>query len=327
MALTAQELRCIELVCDYLGSVYGGTWRLTRDLDEENLSTPSPDAEVSNGTITAAVEVKQLMGDASARKHSTSHSWLFKYLAPTYGGRYHLWPCSGFRLPIKRPLIDTIKTEIERVGKKIAPGQNGAIRIARSGEITCISKYEGQFINCWHTGQTAEVVRALSPYVSGIYYLADGEQTNRWHHSFVTDEARRQFQSSLIDACDRSDKGRPVVVDWHEEWKLTRSDTNTEDGVFIFAMHIGWVDPGLCEELQRALDSAAPKFLKRRAETHILVLERVGASNAAAPDVERILPTLSLPGNIDLILLIDGDRVTNLKLHRASAHDRAPRPR
>jgi hypothetical protein len=290
-------------------------------LDEENLSTPSPDAEVSNDTITAAVEVKRLMGDAGARSHSVSHSWLFKNIVPTYGGRYSLWPCSGFQLPMPRTLVHTIQNEIERVGKMIPPGEDGAIRIARSGELTCISKHEGKFINCWHAGQTDEVVQELSPYVSGIYYLADGDQTNRWHHSFVTDDARRQFQSSLIDACDRSDKGRPVVVDWHEEWKLTRSDTNTEDGVFIFAMHIGWVDPGLCEELQRAMDSAAPKFLKRRAETHILVLERVGASNAAAPDVERILPTLSMPGNVDLILLVDGDRVTNLRLHRAGARD------
>ncbi len=319
MALTQQELRCIELVCDYLGSVYGGTWRLTRDLDEENLSTPSPDAEVSNGTITAAVEVKRLMGDASARKHSTSHSWLFKYLGPTYGGRYHLWPCSGFRLPIKRSFIDTIKTEIERVGKEIAPGQNGAIRIARSGELTCISKHEGQFINCWHAGQTDEVVRELSPYVTGIYYLSDGDQTNRWCHSFITGDARREFQCRLLGACDQSDNGRPVVVNWEEEWKLTRSATSTEDGVFVSAMHGGWVEPGLREEVQEALDKAAPKFNQPLADMHVIMLERVGPSNAAADDVQRLLPTLSLPGNVDLILLIDGDCVTNMSLHSAGA--------
>ena len=55
MPLKPRELRCIELARAHLGEVYGGTWRMTRELDKEHPSTASPEVEVSNGTATAAI--------------------------------------------------------------------------------------------------------------------------------------------------------------------------------------------------------------------------------------------------------------------------------
>lgn len=318
--LTPQEDRAIRLALPILDSLFGPRWSPPdgTTLSERYPMRSTPECIVTNGPMDAAIEVKRLLGDPAARKHWTSHTSLFRQLTPSYGGRYLLWPCAGFRLPMDQRLMGRVKQEIERVGKAIPPGGDGAIRIGRTAELQCISKDEGQFVNCWHAQPTDEVVREVSRHVRGTYYFADGDPTG-WCHSFITDDARREFQSRMIDACDRSDKGRPVVVEWEEEWKLTRSATSSKDGVFIFAMHVGWVEPGLREELQEALDSAARKFGQRWADVHVIILERIEPSWAVAHDVQRLLPTLRLPASVDLILLVDGDRVTNLSLDRVAA--------
>lgn len=319
--LTLQEDRAIRLALPILDSLFGPRWSPPdgTTLSERYPMRPTPECIVTNGTMRAAIEVKRLVGDPAARKHWTSHMSLVRRLTPSYGGRYWVWPCAGFRLPMAQRLIRAVRQEIERVGKAIPPRGDGAIRIRRTGELRCISKDEGQFVNCWHAQPTDEVVRELSGYVRGTYYFADGDRTNGWCHSFITDDARREFQSKVIDACDRSDRGRPVVVEWEEEWKLTRWATSTKDGVFVPAMHFGWVEAALREELQEALDSAAPKFGQRWADVHVIILERIEPSWAVAHDVQRLLPTLRLPASVDLILLVDGDCVTNLSLDRVAA--------
>ncbi|MEX1255044.1 MAG: hypothetical protein WEE64_11965 [Dehalococcoidia bacterium] len=314
MPLTAQEERVIRLVLPTLDAVIGAKWQPPdgSTLAERYPWKPTPECMVTNGVTTAAIEVKRLVGDAATRAYSTSNESLFRRLVPSYGGSYSLWPCPGFRLPMPPPLIPRVKRELERVGKTIRPGGEGAIRISRSGEMTCISKSDGPFVNCWHAHRTDEVVREIGNSVTGIYYFNDGDAANRWHHSFITDAARRDFQTSLIEACHRSEKGQPAAVEWEEEWKLTRFATSTRDGVHVSAMHFGWAEPGLREELQEALDKAAVKFRERWAENHVVILERIGYSNAVAEDAKRVFPTLNLPANIDLVLLVDGDCVTTL---------------
>jgi len=59
MPLTPQEQRCIDLALGPLGDLYGGTWRVSDGptLDDLHESQSSPECLVTNGSISAAVEV------------------------------------------------------------------------------------------------------------------------------------------------------------------------------------------------------------------------------------------------------------------------------
>ena len=74
----------------------------------------------------------------------------------------------------------------------------------------------------------------------------------------------------------------------------------------------GWVEPGLLEEIQVALDKTAKKFQHRWADAHIIALERLGLSYATLEDVMSIWPRVRIPSNVHLILLVHGGDVTTL---------------
>lgn len=93
MSLHAQESRCIQFACAHLGDLFGGIWRETRELDEANPSAASPEVEISNGTATAAIEVKRLTV-AELEQYGTWKPSLERYLAPACRGQFALMPCS-----------------------------------------------------------------------------------------------------------------------------------------------------------------------------------------------------------------------------------------
>ena len=65
MALTEQEIHCVTIANHYLSEKYGGEWAVERDLDELFPAEPSPEVLTTNGTKTAAIEVKRLITDAA----------------------------------------------------------------------------------------------------------------------------------------------------------------------------------------------------------------------------------------------------------------------
>ena len=319
MPLNPQEERAIRLILPTLDTLWGKSWSLRLDcatLDELHPSKPTPECIISNELMTAAPEVKRLFGDASTRDYSESQRSLYRRLVPPYGGRYLLWPPAGVGRPLSKELLRWLRKEIQRVGDMPIGGKD-IVRIRRTGEMQCLSEDRGQFVNCWHVNRTDEVVREIQPHVTGIYYFNDDSPDPRWNHSFISDRARQEFQSALIDACTRSTKGHPVRVDWYEEWKLERS--HGENGVFVAGMVVGWMLPGVQEEVQRALDAAAAKFHERWADHHVVVLERIGHSWATLDHVKEVWPRLNLPENVDLILLVDGELVSQLFLRERAA--------
>jgi hypothetical protein len=62
MALTDQERRCVELAARDLHATRGGDWPVPDGptLAELGSSQPAPEVVISNGALTAAVEVEQL---------------------------------------------------------------------------------------------------------------------------------------------------------------------------------------------------------------------------------------------------------------------------
>lgn len=224
LSLSEQEARCIDLACQYLASLHGGTWIITELLDETHRSEASPEVLVSNGSTTAAIEVKRLIGDDEYLTYLESMFSLEKYLAPSCGGYYVLNPALDFRLPMEPPFRRYVRREIERVAPSLAREQAGAIRIPRQAVLSLSRSSGPGFVYCCHNS-TGQIVQDVSSRITGAFFLVDD---HLWEHEFVTDEARSAFQNALVAACEKRAQGDLALFNWMEEWELTRgSDEGT----------------------------------------------------------------------------------------------------
>ena len=134
MSLTEQEQKCINLAHSYLAGIYGGVWTVQNDLDEEHPSTPTPEVVSSNGSRTAAIEVKSLTGDRMQREFKEAQFSDERYLAPSCGGYYRLYSPSNIRMHGNKKLRRRVKREIERV----APGCQGRCKSVPVGRSNCV---------------------------------------------------------------------------------------------------------------------------------------------------------------------------------------------
>jgi hypothetical protein len=139
--LTDQEQRCVDLTCSYLNGDRGGTWKIKDGdtLDDLHPSVASPEVIVTNGSETAAIEVKRITGDSSWDAYWQSFLSIRRRLVPSCGGSYLLNPFLDFRYPLESDLMRVVKAEIERVAPSLSPGDSSAIRIPRSAVISLIS--------------------------------------------------------------------------------------------------------------------------------------------------------------------------------------------
>lgn len=224
MALTPQERRCVELACRWLEQNKGSQWRIALgpSLDELHPNEPSPEVLVTDGTRTAAIEVKRLTGDGEFDAYIEATLSLRRSLAPSCGGHYFLNPPSDFRIPMDKTLLKRLRKEIERVAPTLALGQSGAIMLRRRGRLVLSSpKGRGQVI-CAHGSLVV-----FDGEVEGVFFLNDEDEHD---HSFVTDDVRRAFRETLAAACRRCLTDGSSDVEWTEEWELARADEPASDG-------------------------------------------------------------------------------------------------
>jgi len=100
MPPSEQESRCIEHACEFLSLAIGGNWEVEGYLDDLNGSEPTPEVVVTNGTTTAAIEVKRMAGDSAQQAYRQSLFSNQRYLIPSCGGYYWLEPPVDLRLPM-----------------------------------------------------------------------------------------------------------------------------------------------------------------------------------------------------------------------------------
>lgn len=312
MPLDEQESRCVDLARGHLAEAHGGTWEISDDLDEQNPSAASPEVRVTNGTITAAIEVKQLAGDAPFIEYIESMFSLEKFLTPSCGGYYSLNPAIDFRVPMERPFRRYVKREIERVAPTLAPEQSGAILIPREAHVSLLSETGNGYIYCCHNS-SGHYVMEVSPRLTGSFMLVD---ERLWEHEFVTEEGKLAFQDALVNACEARLTGHVGPFTWNEEWELTRgNEEGDESGVFLITVtEARSVYAAVAENVEIMLDKALEKFEERRwADLHVIVLDRA----SALITIDRVRDALAGSGtdtfsSVDLVLATDEDAVAQV---------------
>lgn len=275
MPLSEQELHCVELACKYLAATVGGSWRVESYLDELYPGEPTPEVVATNGTVSAAIEVKRLTGDSIYQTYVESLLSNQKFLVSSCGGYYALSPPVDFRLPMTINLRRLVKREIERLAPTLGPRDSGVVRVPRERHISLVSDVGPPFIYCNHGGPYSELLKPLMERVAGKFMLvAEGLE-----HSFVTAEGRSAFYDAVVAACERRLKGDASPFGWYEEWELTRTEDSEEDederdGVWIIATtEARNVVESVAECVYAVLSNALRKFAKRWADLHLLVLE------------------------------------------------------
>jgi hypothetical protein len=308
MPLTAQETRCVDLACVHLGALHGGTWRVTQSLDDENPSTASPEVEASNGTATAAIEVKRLTVAELERYHNWKPS-LERYLSPSCPGHFFLMPCINFTLPLKKPMMKHLRSEVARVARTLPPESSGPVLIPRDGYVV---KLNGNLPGrIWCTAHNAaEDLSELGARLDGWYYLI---HDNPWDHNFMTDAGRAAWYDSIVAGCaNPTIEGR---FSWNEEWELRRLDDGEDDERHFEVLAISDVFTGGSADaaVWTMLERGRAKFHQRWADHHILVFESmvpmINAERLAGIAAEFDADDL---GAVEMILLVDGERLAQI---------------
>lgn len=311
MALSDQESRCVELTCGYLSSTVGGSWTVESYPDELYPTEPTPEVIVTNGTVTAAIEVKRLTGDAISQAYTESLLSNERHLTPSCGGYYVLYPPIDFRLPMDVKTRKRVKLEIERLASTLQPGTTGAVRVPRQGHIALASESGPPYICCTHHMAFPDIMKPLLGRIAGKFMLVD----EGLEHSFVTDEGRAAFLDAVVAACQRRLKGDASRFSWYEEWEIKRIDggqkeDDHKDGVWIMAVtEARPVRESVAECVYHVLENAMKKFAKRWAKLQLLVLEK--SIFAHEQLVNEVVSNLQLDNlqNVDFILIVDEDEV------------------
>lgn len=325
MALSEQEARCVNFALNYLSEHYGGSWSIEQYLDDLYPSEPTPEVIVSNGEKTAAVEVKRLTGDSTHQEYVASLLSNEKFLVPSCGGTYYLKPAVGLDPTMPIDLRRLVRGEIERVAPTLGPGENGAIRIPRQGQVSLISKFGPSLISCTHWGPYSDVMGRLTEKITGKFMLID----EGLEHSFFTQESEAAFEEALVIACKRRLEGITEAFSWNEEWELARIDGEggevAQDGVWIIAAPDA---RSMLESVEQCvhtvLGKAMQKFTGRRwADLQVIVLETsvLAPADLAAHAVETFES-----GDRELIdhfLLVDREDVTEASALVSSISDAA----
>ena len=307
-ALNDRERECIEAVCTCLGSQRGGEWRIIDDsLDATHPNAPTPEAIISDGDLTVAVEVKRLLGTEDMAQFESYRLHLKQRLIPRCPGHYVLIPPPDWRLPWERSFIRMIQREIDRVCRTLVVGQKAYLMVPRRGRVHKAAS-AGSHIWCSH-----ENIALPENSVLGSYYLEDlGPR-----HRLVTNQAKDRFLGALLAAVQRIEGGEgDVWVDWEDEWPILRLDSEGST-VDVLSMHGLWVEAAARETVRRMIAAAGEKFCHRWADRHAVVLDNclVFADREEVRDALGELDLRDYPNIHDVYLF--GDSLIEPILSRA----------
>ena len=309
MPLSEDEERCVLGACRLLTQSRGGTWAIVEGdtLDDLHPNSRSPEVLVSNGRLSAAIEVTELRGGSVWNEHGISWRTLQSVLQPTRPGHFLLVPADDFRLPITKGVVRQLKLEIEAAAQTLhVDGEVAVVHIPRSATVSLVHP-SMQGISCCHQSIN-EVLRVAASMVTGAYMLVDCGQ---WEHSFSTDAGRSRAARGIAEACRRRLAGEITVAEWDEEWELHLIDGAGSGVEILCATAAVSVSGMVAEDVSRAVNAKHRKFVGQKwADLHVLVMDarvRLAKADYAAialsdvPDEQR--------SQFDLVALAHGDDI------------------
>jgi hypothetical protein len=310
MALTDQEVHCIERACVALASLEGGAWRMVDGpaLEDTVRDRPVPEVLVTNGTRTAAIEVKRLAGDDVFQAYREALVSLEKSLAPPSGGYFRLYPNLGFRLPMEQKLRKRIKAEVARLAIGMKPEETRFIKMPRQA-VVIRNRPDGNHVWCCHHSIN-DLLQGIGQRVQGTYFLSDLACPE---HKFETDNAKADFCAGMISACAIAEGVGSATADWYDEWALNFMDPD-ENGVWVASATVGRdvrtaVEQCVDDMIQRGLG----KFQERWGDLHVLVLERFEAmmTTDRVRSVIQLYEAEDLKA-LDLMLMVEDGNVSQV---------------
>ena len=273
MPLSEDEERCVLGACRLLTQSRGGTWAIVEGdtLDDLYPNSRSPEVLVSNGRLSAAIEVTGLRGGLVWNDHSVSLKALRVALQPSRPGFYMLNPAIDFRLPIGKRFVGQLKQQIELASDSIHDtGDRASVLIPRSAEVRVTNLGANGYVFCSHQSMN-DVLRLASEQVDGEFWLVDDDQLE---HSFRTDEGRFVAAEHIAAACRRAALGQRIEAKWDDEWELTLVDPS-QNGVRVLSVTEAVSVPGMVTRaVTQAVAVKRQKFSAGRwADLHVLVMD------------------------------------------------------
>ena len=307
MPLSDAESRCIDAVCRFLDREHGGTWQLpaAASLDDAHPNLPSPEAIVTDGTRTAAIEVTELRGGETWNEYHVGLGWLRRGLQPPRPGKYYLYPAVDFRVPMKRVDVPQLQQAIAAAAEQTnEAGDVAPVLVPRSATVHVSRKTGIGYIFCSHDGGNAAASRAAE-LVEGAYWLEDDGSLE---HRFLTEEGVERAALSIATACRTAANDGSATAQWFDEWELELDDPS---GTGVWPVAVTDAIPAslpISQDVRKAVDAKSKKFAGQRwADLHVLALD-ARTPFTAAEDVATELADLNPVdlANFDLILQVDG---------------------
>ena len=210
-----------------------------------------PERLLSNGLMTAAVEVKRVMGSRGYRYFEQAHRTQYAYLAPTYGGKYQLLPPATISPFWPGTLMNAVRRSIESKARDLAAGQETLVDIERSALLEMLRIDGPRMVLCEHD-EAPEFFPSSRHPNRGLFFLRDGVEGFRWPHSLISQVAFDELARSVAAGAEQAVLGVRALVTWREEWRLKKLSA-TGAGVSIGTWHVEWVGKSIQEEVAEAL--------------------------------------------------------------------------
>ncbi len=297
--MNRRETLCVNAVVKHRGSLTGIAWSIeVPDLDARHPDRPSPECIITDGSETAAVEVKGLRGPQDQNDFFGGLNYLGRLLVPSTPGHFVLGPPYDNSPRWGKKFIRLLKREIEKVARKLEIGERGFLRIPRRCRVV-MGNDAGAYLSCYHGHR--EPLRQLAASVKGTFMVIDEDGCA----ALETDEGKLRYSDAIGLACAEAKRARSDAwAEWSDEWPIWRLDAG-ESFVEVIAVWGAFSVPAAVEEtIWKAIEDGKRKFVDRWASRHILLLD----SQFALTDVDRVRDVVDtlVPdafGDIDEVLL------------------------
>jgi hypothetical protein len=312
MPKRAEERQAVEAVCRLFNDRLGSSWDVVPSPapDEVYREEKAPDALISDGRITVAVEVTQLTGGEKVHSYLISKSALerelTKALPESFEGTLWICPPDGFRLPVPRTFVRQLQALIAPLAPTVsAQIPETYLRVPMNGSVM---KSQNDNVTWWFCKHDRSKFHLMLENHSppGIYSLNDQCEYGIWKHPDVEDDnLLLEAVGPLIESCARIDGGT-VQVKWHDLWKMVFHSSGPTGVRVVCISEVYSLPDSARRDVRAAIQRKNLKFSNRTwADLHVLALVvPFQQEQDYLLKLREDLPGLVDLGNLDVVVAV-----------------------